>query len=39
MRDRAFGWLATLPLAALLVLLLAPLLRLGWEGWGQGGES
>ena len=39
MRDRAFGWLATLPLAALLVLLLAPLLRLGWEGWGQGASG
>ena len=39
MRNRAFSWLATLPLAALLVLLLAPLLRLGWEGWGQGASG
>ena len=38
MKGRGVAWLAALPLAALLLLLVAPLLRLVLEGWGSAGQ-
>jgi thiamine transport system permease protein len=39
MKGRGLAWLAALPLAALLLLLVAPLLRLVLEGWGSAGQA
>ena len=39
MKGRGLVWLAALPLAALLLLLVAPLLRLVVEGWGGAGQA
>ena len=39
MKGRGLAWLAVLPLAVLLLLLVAPLLRLVLEGWGSAGQA
>ena len=39
LKTPGFAWLAVLPLAALLLLLMAPLLRLALEGWGGVGQA